>query len=80
MGDFAKPLSVLRQKTSAVPTVGLAPQLDASLRLPVGAQATAVQVLPADPVNLFDNMIWVRSDTLQLCVRINGATKRVTLA
>lgn len=34
------------------------------------------QVVSADPANQYEGMMWFRSDTLQLCVRIGAVVRR----
>lgn len=37
-----------------------------------------VPVLSSDPATPEDGMIWIRSDTGQLCWRVSNTTKRIT--
>lgn len=67
--------------TSAAPTAGFGVVLDASGALPISAAATGLQVFTADPASPKIGQMWFRSDTKNLCVRLDATTTvRVLLA
>lgn len=73
VGGLGSPLP-----TSAA-TGGRSFTLDLSGVIPVTVAAQLIVGTTADPAAPVNNQVWLRTDTSQLSVSVNGVTKRTTL-
>lgn len=83
VAGFAAPATGLLAAPNAgqvivsAPTGGQGLALTEAQRLPVTAPATALVPLAADPADVIDGQIWIRSDTNEIRFRDQGITYKI---